>query len=59
MFHIPFVLRCVVLFMAREGNEQPVRRLRQTQWPSALAGALLGGGGAGGTNGELLPSDMP
>lgn len=38
----------VVLFMAGEGNEQLARRVRQTQWPSALAGALLGGGGAEG-----------
>lgn len=40
----------VVLFMAREGNEQLARRVRQTQWSSALAG---------GTNGGLLPSDIP
>lgn len=28
----------VVLFMARGGNERLARRVRQTQWPSALAG---------------------
>lgn len=43
----------VVLFMAGEGNEQLARQAKANtaaaEQPSGLAGALLGGGGAGGT----------
>lgn len=54
----------VVLFMAKEGNEQLARQAKANtaaaEQPSGLAGALLGGGGAGGGGtGALLPSGVP
>lgn len=53
----------VVLFMAKEGNEQLARQAKTNtaaaEQPSGLAGALLGGGGAGRGTGGLLPSGVP